>query len=63
MARKVSKWEHAFRAGRGEPVELAEDDDELDRLTAPVPAAATVGAPAAPTPAAKPSPTPPTGKK
>ena len=40
--RRVSKWEHAFRAGRGDPVELVPHDEhtdeaELERLTAPTP--------------------------
>lgn len=55
--RRVSKYEYAFRAGRGEPVELADehvdehvDEATLEQLTAPAlpaaPNAPVVSAPA-----------------
>lgn len=63
--RRVSKWEHAFRAGRGEPVELVPHDEvgaAPDPESAPgvPPGPKDQVAPAAPAPAKS---NQPTGKK
>lgn len=62
--RRVSKYEYAFRAGRGEPVELADehvDEATLEQLTAPALPAAPSNAPVVSAPALAPK--APAGKK